>query len=119
MTDHLRPPAGRLDVFNDIGQIVLHSEGHLRDGITALAWLAGWNVATEVQIPNGGRADIVLTFPGAQTHVIECKLALTTTRQIRLGFQQADGYRRFYGSGIGCRTFLVARRIDYDAAGLI
>lgn len=117
-TDMLRPPAGNFDNYNADGLIAFSNEGQLRDGITATAWLAGWDVATEVSASNGGRADIVLSAPGAPMVVVELKVNLRTARQFRLGFQQADGYRRSLGRtwGDGCAAYLVAAHVDWTLA---
>lgn len=112
MTDHLRPPAGRFDMFNRDGVIRYRNEADLRDAIASRAWLDGWTVATEVPVANGGRADIVLTFPNTPTIVIECKVNLRTIGQFRKGFQQVDGYRRFFDHDYPCIAFLTAANFD-------
>lgn len=96
-------------------------ESGMRDLIASAAWAAGWDVATEVTVPSGGRADIVLTAPTSPTVCMELKLKLTTLRAIRLGFQQADGYRRFFAAEAerGVLAILYAPTCDWDLAGPI
>lgn len=114
----IETPIGRTDVLEVTGKLTYRSEADLRDGFAALAWLHGWNVATEVTTSTGGRADVVLTAPSGLVMPIELKIGITTQRQARLGFQQADGYQRHFASDptVVCVAFLAAVDIDRDVA---
>ena len=107
--DH-HPRIGSLDVS---GECWYTNEADLRDALAAHAWMCGWSVTTEVTLPSGGRADLVLTAPESPTIVVELKVSLSTQRQYRTGFQQADSYRRFYtDSKHGVVAFLAAAKLE-------
>ena len=117
MSDRRDPIVGRTDVVDVDGTVRFLNEFELRDGIAALAWLAGWDVQTEAPVSStGGRADILLTGANGNLIVIEVKTRLETLRHFRLGFQQAEGYRLHFEHKAPGKvlTLLIANTINYD-----
>lgn len=110
----IETPIGRHRQINGGGNIRYASEADLRDGLAAVAWFHGWDVSTEVTTSTGGRADVVLSCNGLYIP-IELKLSITTKRQARLGFQQAEDYRRHFDVVADrCHGILAALEIDKD-----
>lgn len=77
-------------------QIQYRSEADIRRGLANLAYAYGWDVRQEVVIPGWGRIDLVLSDGAPGSILIELKADLATARDVRRGFQQADGYGRWW-----------------------
>lgn len=93
-------PAARrpmLDLGSGLFQVRYQSEADLRRALANLARLCGWLVEEEVVVPGWGRIDIVLREdPTTPPRLVELKLELLKPSQVRRGFQQADGYGRWW-----------------------
>lgn len=100
--------------------ITYRSEADLRDALAAWLWFDGWDVEIEVPVATGGRADVVARTEG---YVIcfELKVNLKTQRQLRLGFQQADGYRRHFEAVEAAKVLavLTAPSVDWTVSEAI
>lgn len=93
-------PGVRLDREN--GPIISYrTEADMRRGLAKLAFAFGWNVQEEVVIPVWGRIDLVLWDSAPGSILIELKRALTKPSEVRRGFQQADGYGRWWVANRG------------------
>jgi hypothetical protein len=78
------------------------SEADLRSGIARIADAYGWFVEQEVVVPGWGRIDLVLRYDaGVKPFLVELKVALEKPSDVRKGFQQADGYSRWWAKEIG------------------
>jgi hypothetical protein len=101
----------RLSIGDGRFRVEYLSEADLRRQLTDLARLCGWLAEEEVVVPGWGRIDIVLReAPRSVPRLIELKLDLTKPSQIRRGFQQADGYGRWWTreKGEAAETFLIS-----------
>lgn len=74
------------------------SESDLRVNLAKLAYAYGWDVKQEVVIPGWGRIDLVVSDESPGSILIELKCELTKPSDVRRGFQQADGYGRWWVS---------------------
>lgn len=77
-------------------QIQYRNEADIRRGLANLAYAYGWDVRQEVVIPGWGRIDLVLKDRSPGSILIELKADLSTARDVRRGYQQADGYGRWW-----------------------
>lgn len=72
------------------------NEADLRDALSALWWLHGADVQTEVPIPNCGRVDLLVRLPNERSPWLwEIKRRVETVSAARKAFQQADTYSRY------------------------
>jgi len=117
--DRIETPIGRTSVFSgENNKLMYGSEADLRDGLAAMAWLHGWEVVTEVVVPHGGRIDLLISTPDGFRVSFELKKTLGSQRAARLGFQQAEGYRRHWETadpaGTDTVTVLSAPDAQFD-----
>lgn len=97
-----QPKSGTADVrlvpgSESVFTIQYRSEADLRRSLADLACLYGWSVEEEVVVPGWGRIDLVLRRDvTARPYLVELKLALRKPSEVRRGFQQADGYGRWW-----------------------
>jgi len=73
------------------------TESELRSNLAAIAERHGWLVEEEAFCGSFGRIDLLLD----RTIVVELKLSLTTTRDVRLALAQVEGYRRWWQASNG------------------
>lgn len=93
-------PGVRIDPEN--GPVVSYrTEADMRRGLAKLAFAYGWSVQEEVVIPSWGRIDLVLSDPSPGSILIELKRLLAKPSEVRRGFQQADGYGRWWVANHG------------------
>lgn len=93
-------PGVRIDPEN--GPVVWYrTETDMRRGLAKLAFAYGWSVQEEVVIPGWGRIDLVLSDPSPGSILIELKRLLAKPSEVRRGFQQADGYGRWWVANHG------------------
>lgn len=112
-----RKPGIRLDAEH--GPIVSYrTEADMRAGLAKLAYAFGWTVREEVVIPVWGRIDLVLCDSAPGSILIELKRALTKPSEVRRGFQQADGYGRWWvaNNGEPAQVILAAGAASVDVA---
>lgn len=67
------------------------SEADLRDGLHALALAYGWDVTSEVSVPNWGRIDLLFELPTA-AWIVELKAKITQPATLRRALTQVHGY---------------------------
>lgn len=103
-----------LRLVNDHPQIGYTTEASLRDGLAALAHLAGWEVETEHHIVGWGRPDLYLRGPDQTEIAVEIKLDLRRAATIRKAFQQADVYAKALVPGVD--VILTAPTVDHALA---
>lgn len=108
---------GRFGPMDADAGVFYKTEADLRDAAAKYAWMHGWTAEIEVPTVAGGRCDLLVHNDTSDVvFCIEIKKELKTPRQFRLGFQQADGYRRHFHSRFpdkGVVGFLMAPRIDF------
>lgn len=110
-------PGLRLDTEN--GPIISYrTEADMRRGLAKLAYAFGWNVQEEVVIPVWGRVDLVLWDSSPGSILIELKRTLAKPSEVRRGFQQADGYGRWWVTNRGepAQVILAAGAASVDVA---
>lgn len=112
-------PKPGLKLDTEHGPVISYrTEADMRRGLAKLAYAYGWNVQEEVVIPVWGRIDLVLWDPTPGSILIELKRELAKPSEVRRGFQQADGYGRWWTSNRGepARVILAAGAVSVDVA---
>lgn len=89
-------------------------EATLRVNFASTAHAYGWLVEEEVAIPGWGRIDLVLRDGVGHPHLIELKINLARSSEIRRALQQADGYGRWWvqAHGEAAQSHLVGCHVD-------
>lgn len=118
----LEVPVERLSLDRESGQPVIRyaNEAELRGGLAQLARAYGWRVQEEVVVPGWGRIDLVLDDgSGSPVNLVELKLELYKASDVRRGFQQADGYGRWWAQtrSENAVPFLVAAKANAELVG--
>lgn len=99
----------------DVGSTRYSTEADLRDSMAAHWWLHGWNVRTEVRIPDCGRVDVLAEAGMAQV-VIELKKRIESATAARQAYQQAHAYEAYLrAQGKRQHTLVTAGEFDHDA----
>lgn len=98
--------------------LTYNSEADIRINLAKLAYAYGWDVEQEVVIPGWGRIDLVVSDTSPGSILIELKLALNKPSEVRRGFQQADGYGRWWVANRGEPAQAVLAAAD-ASAGLV
>lgn len=102
MFDFLFGPKPGVKIDREHGPVVSYrTEADMRRGLAKLAFAYGWNVQEEVVIPVWGRIDLVLRDTAPGSILIELKRSLAKPSEVRRGFQQADGYGRWWTTNRG------------------
>lgn len=109
----LRPLRSPLSIWSGF---TYQSEADLRDVMAMHWWFAGWDVRTEVKVPNCGRIDVLAQL-GTSRVIIEMKRRILTATEARTAYQQAHAYAAYLSDGEPdtIHTLVAAAEVDHDA----